>query len=107
MTVVADILGLDLVDTADIARVAQTTPRSVARWQAGEVEPRRGAEDRLLELKAVLELARQYLPEHTARRWLRTPVPDLDFEKPIDLIADGDWRRVVDTLLAFAEGVTQ
>lgn len=54
----------------------------------------------------MLDLARQTLPEPAARRWLRTPVPDLDYEKPIDLIADGQWRRVVDTLLAFAQGVT-
>jgi hypothetical protein len=37
---------------------------------------------------------------------LRSPVPDLDYEKPLDLVADGRWRTVVDTLLAFAEGVT-
>jgi hypothetical protein len=37
---------------------------------------------------------------------LHAPVPDLDYEKPLDLLAAGEWRRVVDTLLAFAEGVT-
>lgn len=106
MTVVAEILAGDLVDTVDVARIAHTSPRSVVRWQTGAVSPRRESEERLLELKAVLDLARRFLPETSARRWLRTPVPDLDYEKPIDLIADGEWRRVVDTLLAFAEGVT-
>jgi putative toxin-antitoxin system antitoxin component (TIGR02293 family) len=105
VTVVAEILADDLVDTADVARVVHTSPRSVVRWQGGAL-PRRESEERLLELKAVLDLARKYLSDATARRWLRTPVPDLDYEKPIDLVAQGEWRRVVDTLLAFAEGVT-
>ncbi len=106
MTLVAEILDGDLVTAADVARIADSTPRSVARWQSGAANPRRASEERLLELKAVLDLARQTLPEPAARHWLRTPVPDLDYKKPIDVIADGQWRRVVDTLLAFAEGVT-
>lgn len=106
MTVVADILNTDLVDAVDIAKVAHTTPRSVGRWRREDVSPRRESEERLLELKTVLDLAQRFLHEDSARRWLRTPVPDLDYEKPLDLIAQGEWRRVVDTLLAFAEGVT-
>lgn len=106
MTVLAEILDTDLVDAVDVARVAHATPRSVGRWRRADVSPRRDSEERLLELKAVLDLAQRYLREDGARRWLRTPVPDLDYEKPLDLIADGEWRRVVDTLLAFAEGVT-
>jgi len=106
VTVVAEILDGDLVNAADVARIAGSTPRSVARWQSGAVNPRRESEERLLELKAVLDLARQTLSEPAARRWLRTPVPDLDYGKPIDLIADGQWSRAVDTLFAFAEGVT-
>lgn len=106
MTVVADLLAGDIVDSADIARVLDTSTRSVARWQAGDVSPRRHTGERLLELKAVLDLARRVLGEETARLWLHAPVPDLDYEKPLDLLAAGEWRRVVDTLLAFAEGVT-
>ena len=33
-----------VVDTADLARVSHTNPRSVARWRAQESTPRREAE---------------------------------------------------------------
>jgi hypothetical protein len=38
--------------------------------------------------------------------WLRSPNPDLAYEKPIDLIAVGDYRKVIASILAMAEGVT-
>ena len=106
MTVVSDILSSEIVDTGDVARVAHSSVRSVIRWQSPEVAPRRETEERLLELKAVLDLARRALGDESARRWLRSPVPALDYEKPLELVADGHWRDVVDVLLAFAEGVT-
>ena len=104
--VVEEVFVGDLVDAADVARVAGASPRSVVRWRAGDVSPRRETEDRLLELNAVLDLARRVFRDDVARKWLRSPIPALDYEKPLDLLARGDWRRVVNTLLAIAEGVT-
>lgn len=106
MTVVSDILSSEIVDTGDVARVARSSVRSVIRWQNPDVAPRRETEERLLELKAVLDFARRVFGDETARLWLRSPVPDLDYDKPLDLVAAGRWRDVVDLLLAFAEGVT-
>jgi uncharacterized protein (DUF2384 family) len=57
-------------------------------------------------LKAVLDLARRVFGDETARLWLRSPVPALDYEKPLDVVAEGNWRRAIDVLLAFAEGAT-
>ena len=82
------------------------TVRSVARWQAAEAAPRRGSEERLLELKAVVDLARKHLRPDSARLWLRSPNPKLNYNKPIDLIANGEYRQVIGALLAMAEGVT-
>lgn len=96
----------DVVDTADLARVSDTNPRSVARWKAGAATPRRDAEERLLELRAVVDLARRVMRDDAARFWMRSPNPDLGYEKPLDLIAAGRYQRVVDLLLALAEGVT-
>lgn len=104
--VLEQVLSADVVDAADVARVVGATPRSVARWQAAEVSPRRESEERLLELKAVLDLARRYLRPEPARLWLRSPNPELAYEKPLDLIRNGDYRRVIGALLAMAEGVT-
>lgn len=96
----------DVVDTADLARVSETNPRSVSRWRSQETTPRRGSEERLLELRAVVDLARTVMSDDAARFWLRSPNRDLGYEKPLDLIAEGAYQRVVDLLLALAEGVT-
>jgi putative toxin-antitoxin system antitoxin component (TIGR02293 family) len=96
----------DVVDTADVARVSATNPRSVTRWKAQEAAPRREAEERLLELRAVVDLARRVMRDNAARFWLRSPNPDLGYDKPLDLIAQGQYQRVIDLLLAIAEGVT-
>ena len=96
----------DVVDTADVARVSDTNPRSVTRWKAEAAVPRRKAEERLLELRAVVDLARRVMRDNAARLWLRSPNPDLGYEKPLDLITQGRYQRVIDLLLALAEGVT-
>jgi putative toxin-antitoxin system antitoxin component (TIGR02293 family) len=96
----------DVLDTADVARVSDSNARSVTRWRAEEAVPRREAEERLLELRAVVDLARKVMRDSAARLWLRSPNPDLGYEKPLDLIAQGRYQRVIDLLLAIGEGVT-
>lgn len=96
----------DVVDTSDLARVSDTNPRSVARWKAHTAVPRRDAEERLLELRAVVDLARRVMRDDAARVWLRSPNPDLGYRKPLELVAEGKYQRVIDVLLALAEGVT-
>jgi hypothetical protein len=103
--VVDGLLVDDIVDPPDVARVAGATPRSVSRWLEGS-SPRRPAEERLLELKAVIDVLRRVLREEPARLWIRSPNADLDYEKPLDLIERGEYRRVIGVILALAEGVT-
>ena len=96
----------DVVDNVDVARVSDSNPRSVARWKAQEATPRREAEERLLELRAVVDLARRVMRDDAARFWMRSPNPDLGYEKPLDRVAEGQYQTVIDLLLALAEGVT-
>lgn len=103
--VVDELLVDDIVDSPDVAKVTGTTPRSVTRWLDG-ASPRRPAEERLLELKAVVDVLRRVLREEPARLWIRSPNSDLDYEKPLDLIERGEYRRVIGAILALAEGVT-
>lgn len=95
-----------VVDTPDVARVLGISPRSVARWTAAGSAPRRESEERLLELKAVIDLLRDVMRDEAARLWLRSPVPALDYDKPIDLIEQGEYRRVIGAILSLAESVT-
>ena len=62
--------------------------------------------DQLIEPPMVVDLARTVMSDDAARLWLRSPNPDLGYERPLDLIAAGDTQRVIDLLLALAEGVT-
>lgn len=102
---VDELLVDDILDSPDVARVTGATPRSVSRWLEGAA-PRRPAEERLLELKAVVDLLRGVLREEPARLWIRSPNPDLAYEKPLDLVERGEYRRVIGAILALAEGVT-
>jgi putative toxin-antitoxin system antitoxin component (TIGR02293 family) len=104
---VQQVLAGGLVDTADVARVLDTSQRSVQRWAAQDASPRKEAEERFLELAAVLELAERVLPEESARLWLRAPVAELEWRKPLDVIKEGQFRQVIDALLALSEGVIQ
>lgn len=96
----------DVVDSADVARVSAAHQRSVARWQSEAAAPRREAEERLLELRAVVDLTRRVMQDGAARLWLRSPNPDLGYEKPLDVISGGRYHEVIDLLMAMAEGVT-
>lgn len=106
MALLDRLLEGDVVDGADVARVVGTSPRSITRWQAARTVPRRDSEERLLELKAVIDLLGGVLRAEPARLWLRSPNPDLDYEKPIDVVARGEYQRVIDSIMSLAEGVT-
>lgn len=94
-----------VIDTEDVAHVAGATRRTVRRWLSSTATPRRHAEGRLLELMTVVEVLRLALRDESARRWLRTPNPALDWHKPLELIAQGEYRSVTASILAMAEGV--
>lgn len=104
--VLDELIDAHVVDAGDLAQITGATPRSVSRWTAAKAMPRRDAEDRLIELKAVVDQLRSVLSDEPARLWLRSPNPELDWRKPLELIAEGDYRRVIGAILAMAEGVT-
>jgi putative toxin-antitoxin system antitoxin component (TIGR02293 family) len=104
--VLDDLIDTHVIDAGDLARITGSTPRSVSRWAGAKTAPRREAEDRLLELKAVVDQLRNVLRDEPARLWLRSPNPELDWKKPLELIADGEYRRVIGAVLALAEGIT-
>jgi uncharacterized protein (DUF2384 family) len=77
----------------------------VARWLQSKAEPRPDARERLLEVLAVLELLSGVLKPQAAHDWLFFPNPTLDHHKPVELLSDGEFRRVLGTIDAMAEGV--
>lgn len=93
------------LDGRDLARVLETSPRTVARWLNREAAPRPDARERLLELIAVLEHLSGTLQPRAAHDWLFTPNPSLDHHKPVDLLRAGDFRSVLGAIDALADGV--
>jgi len=89
----------------DIAGVVGTSPRSIARWAHGEADPRARSRDRLLEVTAVVTELCQVLAGDAAHVWLFTPNPFLEFDRPIELVARGEYRRVLAAVAALADGV--
>jgi transcriptional regulator with XRE-family HTH domain len=88
----------------DIARVVGASPRSISRWAHGEADPRSRPRDRLLEVSAVVTELSKVLKSDAAHVWLFTPNPFLEFDRPIDLIAEGQFRRVLAAVEALADG---
>ena len=87
----------------DLAQVTRTTRRNVVRWRYRSATVRRDVEERLLELRAVVDLARRAMPDRQARTWLRSPQPDLDGQRPLDLVSEGAAYLVIDGLTAILE----
>ena len=89
----------------DVAKIVGTSPRSVSRWASGSAGPRARTRDRLLEVAAVVtELSRSLSPD-AAHVWLHAPNPFLDFDRPVDLLAEGNYRRVLAAIEAIRDGV--
>ncbi len=78
----------------EIARATGAAPNTVRGWLAGRSAPSGVRAERLAELSSVVErLARVIRPRYIPV-WLSKPIPALDGDKPIDRIAQGDYRSV-------------
>jgi transcriptional regulator with XRE-family HTH domain len=77
-----------------IAAATGAKPSTVRDWLTGRSVPTGARADRLIELAEMADrlgrvMDRDYIPV-----WLNRPVLALDDEKPIELLARGEYRRV-------------
>jgi transcriptional regulator with XRE-family HTH domain len=78
----------------DIARATGAGVSTVGAWIRGTRSPRGERAERVAELSAIVErLARVMEPDYIPV-WLHKPVLALDDDKPIDLLARGEWKPV-------------
>lgn len=87
-----------VLTVGDLAQVTRTSKREVVRWRYRGATVRRDVEERLLELRAVVDLARKAMPDREARTWLRSPLPELEGMRPLDAISEGKAFAVIDQL---------
>ena len=78
-----------------IAAATGAKPSTVRGWLSGRSEPTGARAERLIEASAemIKRLALVVKPESIAV-WLMRPILALDDEKPVELIARGEYRRV-------------
>lgn len=93
------------IDTVGVARILERDPKTVARWLREDSSPRWEAREQLLALDVVLERLADVVEPGTSMDWLFTPVPALDYERPVDLVRSGEYRRVLALIDAIGEGV--
>jgi transcriptional regulator with XRE-family HTH domain len=90
----AHIRDIGQLSVADIARATGANETTVRAWLRGTRSPSSARAERLAELSSIVErLARVMAPSYVPV-WMRKPVPLLDDDKPLDVIAAGDYRRV-------------
>jgi uncharacterized protein (DUF2384 family) len=82
------------LSTSDIARATGADETTVRAWIREERSPSGSRAERLAELSALVErLVRVMKPEYVPV-WMRKPIPLLDDDKPLDVVAAGEYRRV-------------
>jgi len=89
--------GAHLSD-ALIARATGARPSTVRDWLNERSSPTGRRAERLIELSEMVDrLARVMDPEYIPI-WLQRPVLALEDEKPLDLLARGEYRAVADLI---------
>jgi uncharacterized protein (DUF2384 family) len=104
-TKVAAAIGVLGLNNEEVGYLVGASPRSVARWVAGEVFPHGPNQERLLELAHVVTALTEVLPADQASVWTFTPNRLLGHRSPADLIRNGQFRDALDLIDAMAGGV--
>jgi hypothetical protein len=77
-----------------IAAATGAKPSTVRGWLAGRSEPTGARAERLIELAEMIKRLALVVRPESIPVWLQRPILALDDEKPIELIARGEYRRV-------------
>jgi uncharacterized protein (DUF2384 family) len=77
-----------------IAKATGARPSTVRDWFAGRSSPTGKRAERLIELSEMTDRLARVMQADYIPVWLQRPVPILNDEKPIELLARGDYRQV-------------
>ena len=92
------------VPSSILADVTGAAVRSVERWRAGVIPRRHAYVQRLDDLSAVLELLGPSLSNRGKQAWLTSRSPYLGFQRPVDVLAAGEFERVRAAARSYVEG---
>ena len=76
-----------------IARATGANVRTAERWRSGQ-SPQARFRHRIGELQAILDLLGRGMTDTAKRDWLESPNGVLDWDRPVERLADGDFAAV-------------
>jgi transcriptional regulator with XRE-family HTH domain len=93
------------ITQAELAKAVGTGPRSVQNWASGHNAPRGRSAEKLLDVHAIVGiLSGSYTPEGIDI-WFHSRNRNLDMRRPINLLTEGDFDRVLDEAKWVAGGM--
>lgn len=94
---------LRLFPASLIARVTGANVRTAERWRAGQA-PQSRFRDRMSALQAVLDVLGRGMSDGAKRAWLEAPSPFLNWDRPVDRLAKGEFVAVHGAAESYAVG---
>ncbi len=89
----------------DLANIVGVSPPTVHRWSKGQGSPTIEKQQVIAELRWVAERLSDFYEPDEARLWLQTSHPQLNGEKPYDLINDDRTAEVLEVIDRLESGV--
>ena len=77
-----------------IAAATGARPSTVRDWLSGRSAPTGARADRLIELGAMTDRLARVMQRDFIPIWLTRPIEALDDEKPVDVLARGEYRQI-------------
>jgi transcriptional regulator with XRE-family HTH domain len=90
----AQIQEIGHLSAPDIARATGASVITVRAWLRDESSPSGVYAERLAELSSLVQRLVLVMQPAYVPVWLRKPVPLLDDDEPLDVIAAGEYRRL-------------
>ena len=102
---VGELRRLSGLKNVDLANIVGVSPPTVHRWSRGQGSPTIEKQQVIAELRWVAERLSDFYEPDEARLWLQTSHPQLDGERPYDLINDGRIAAVLEVIDRLESGV--
>ena len=102
---VGELRQLGGLRNVDLANIMGVSPPTVHRWSKGQGSPTIEKQQIIAELRWVTERLSDFYEPDEARLWLQTGHPQLNGEKPYDLINEDRTAEVLEIIERLESGV--